>query len=181
MLPSGSSQRPTEKSEGLQRAEEAGDAITFIKMAEEKKAKETEETKKADEKPVLDKEEKKEAKLEPKPEAKEEKKEEKPKEETKKEKKKDKKKEEKVDIVSENVYTIPLGKVHQTKPCYKKANKAVAFVLKYLKRHTKSENIKISSELNAQIWARGACKPPRRVQIKAIVDSEGKVTAAPLK
>jgi len=163
----GRSQRLTERSEGLPRAAETGAETISTKMAEDKKEK------KVEEKPV------EEAKVEAKKEVKEtpvEKKEEK-----KEEKKKDKKEEKKVDIVSETLYTIPLSSVHQSKPYYKRASKAVKFIQKYLVRHTKSENIVIDGALNQHIWARGASKPPRKVQIKAVKDSEGKVVASLLK
>jgi large subunit ribosomal protein L31e len=161
----GRSQPQTERSEGLRRAAETGAEIISTKMAEDKK-----ETK-VEEKPV------EEAKVEAKVE---EKVEEKP-VEKKEEKKKDKKEEKKVDIVSETIYTIPLSLVHRTKPHYKRASKASKFVQKYLVRHTKSENIVIENTLNQYLWARGASKPPRKVQIKAVKDSEGKVVASLLK
>jgi large subunit ribosomal protein L31e len=145
--------------------------------AEEKKA--TVETKEV--KPKEKKEPTDEKKEEKPAEAKEEKKTEKPKDEKadkpKEEKKKKDKDEKKVDIVSENVYTIPLGKAHRTKPIYKRTSKAITFIIKYLQRHTKSDNVKIGEDLNRHLWAKGAKKPPRKVQIKAVKDSEGKVTA----
>jgi large subunit ribosomal protein L31e len=97
-----------------------------------------------------------------------------------KKEKKGKKDKDKVDIVSETLYTVPFRSAHLSKPHFKRTSKAVSFLISYLERHTKSDNIKISSELNQLIWARGPSKPPRRVQIKAIKDSEGKVIAAPL-
>ncbi len=87
------------------------------------------------------------------------------------------KEEEKVDIVSEDVYTIPLRKVYRTKPSYKRANKAVQTLLAYLRKHTKTENVKLDDSLNRRIWSRGASKPPRSVQVKAVKDSEGRVLA----
>ena len=182
----GHSQRRTGRLEDHQRAAEAGERITFTNMAEKEKVKEEKKEEKQEEKPVEAKaEEKKDEKVEPKKEeVKEEKKEEKAEEkkEEKDKKKGDKKKDEKkVDIVSEDVYTIPLKAAHHSKPDYKKTNKAIAFIQKYLKRHTKSDNIKIANDLNQHLWKRGATKPPRRVQIKAIKDSEGKVTATLLK
>jgi large subunit ribosomal protein L31e len=103
------------------------------------------------------------------------------KEEKPKKERKEKKEEKKVDIVSENVYTVPLTKVHHTKPIYRRSKKAITAIVSYLKRHTKSENIKIDDGLNKHVWSRGTCKPPRRVQIKAVKDSEGKVVASLLK
>ncbi len=102
-------------------------------------------------------------------------------EKPKEEKKNEKKKGEKVDVVSEDIYTIPLSKVYRTKPNYKRTNKAVRMLTQYLKRHTKSEDIVIDGQLNRHIWSRGSKKPPRRVQVKAVKDSEGRITATLLK
>ena len=71
--------------------------------------------------------------------------------------------------------------IFETKPHYRRANKAVKFLQDYLKRHTKSDNVKVDGILNQHIWSRGASKPPRKVQIKAVKDSEGKVVASLLK
>ena len=35
-----------------------------------------------------------------------------------------------------------------------------------IKKITKSENILISSELNEEVWKRGAKKPPRKIRVK---------------
>jgi|GEM_PF-3224405 len=141
-------------------------------MAEDKKGK---EKTKAEEKDKKGKEE--EVKVQDKKEEAKEKPKKSDKKEEKKEEKKDKKKDEKVDIVSELVYTVPLRAAYQTKPGYKRTSKAVKILLKYLGRHTKSDNIKIDGQLNKHIWKGGASKPPRKVQIKAVKDSEGKITA----
>ncbi len=85
--------------------------------------------------------------------------------------------EKKSEVVSETIYTISLAAAYRTKPCYKRTNKAIKFLLSFLKRHTKSENVHISPSLNSYIWKRGARRPPRRLQIKAVKDAEGRVTA----
>lgn len=139
------------------------------------------ETKNA-EKPVEKKETKKEVTVE-KAEPKQAEKKAAPKAEAKAEEKgkKPKKEAKKVDIVSENVYTIPLSGVHKSKPAYKRSNKAIKFIVAFLTRHTKPKAVKIDSSINHAIWARGDGKPPRRIQVKAAKDSEGTVTASLLK
>jgi large subunit ribosomal protein L31e len=64
---------------------------------------------------------------------------------------------------------------------YKRTNKAVKILQDYLVRHTKSEKVSLDNGLNHYLWSRGASKPPRKVQIKAVKDSEGKVIASLLK
>lgn len=155
-------------------------------MAEEKKGKEKKKAARGSQgEPAhrdqkVPREEAKDDKVDKKEDAKAEEKKEEAKEESKakkSDKKEEKKKEEKVDIVSETVYTVPLKAAYQTKPSYRRTGKAVKILLKYLKRHTKSDNIKIDGPLNKHIWKGGAGKPPRMVQIKAVKDSEGKITA----
>jgi len=94
---------------------------------------------------------------------------------------KESKKKEKVDIVSETIYTIPLRFVYRKHPSYKRSQKAVTFLVDFLKKHTKSSDIKVDISLNKHIWAHGDSKPPRSVQVKATKDSKGVVTATLLK
>ena len=91
------------------------------------------------------------------------------------------KKEEKVNIVSENIYIIPLRQVYRTHPRYRRSSKAAKMIVKYLKRHTKSDDVRIDIKLNEHLWARGDHKPPRKVQVKAVKDSTGKVVASLVK
>ena len=102
----------------------------------------------------------------------------KPKAEAQKEKPK---KEEKVDIVSENVYTIPLRAAYQTRPKYRITSKAVNIIRVFLTRHAKAKEVRIDADLNAYIWARGDTKPPRKIQVKAVKDSKGIVKASLVK
>jgi large subunit ribosomal protein L31e len=103
---------------------------------------------------------------------------EKPAAEAKKEKPK---KEEKVDIVSENIYTIPLRAAYQTRPKYRISSKAVNMIRVFLTRHAKAKEVLIDADLNAYIWARGDTKPPRKIQVKAVKDSKGIVKASLVK
>lgn len=101
--------------------------------------------------------------------------------EAKAEKPKKEKKEEKVDIVSENIYTVPLRFAYRTRPKYRITSKAVAFLKQFLMRHTKAKEVLVDSELNAYIWAHGDSKPPRKIQVKAAKDSKGIVKASLVK
>jgi hypothetical protein len=47
----------------------------------------------------------------------------------------------------------------------------------FLSKHMKSDNVKVSKEINEKIWGRGIKNPPHKVKITATKDSEGKVTA----
>ena len=79
---------------------------------------------------------------------------------------------------TERVYTIPLGIVKSV-PIWRRSNRAMTEVRKYLARHMKTtvENIKIDTGLNEVIWARGDMKPPLRVRVRAVKFEDGGVEA----
>jgi len=96
------------------------------------------------------------------PEAKKEEKEEKP--------------AEKREIVLERVYTIPLEDAY-AKPAKKRAARAVKILRQFLSRHMKSQNVKISPEVNEFIEERGATSPAKKVRVNASKDKAGMVLA----
>ncbi len=79
---------------------------------------------------------------------------------------------------TERVYTIPL-KVVKNVPIYRRSDRAMAEVRKYLARHMKTpvENVKIDQSLNEVVWARGDMKPPTRVRVRAVKFEDGGVEA----
>lgn len=79
---------------------------------------------------------------------------------------------------TERVYTIPL-KVVKNVPIYRRSDRAMAEVRKYLARHMKTpaEDVKIDQSLNEVIWARGDMKPPTRVRVRAVKFEDGGVEA----
>jgi large subunit ribosomal protein L31e len=89
------------------------------------------------------------------------------------------------DIVEERFYTIPLGKVWIV-PRKKRAPKAArivkAFVLKHMKVLTEAEGeeeperLVIDNEVNEKLWSRGIEKPPRKIRVRVVKDTEGVVT-----
>ncbi|MHA1259694.1 MAG: hypothetical protein ACTSRO_08680 [Candidatus Heimdallarchaeaceae archaeon] len=58
----------------------------------------------------------------------------------------------------ESIYTIPF---------YPLLNKTKEFILK----HTKADVVQITEELNEFMWRRGIQKPPRKVKVKAIIET----------
>jgi len=89
------------------------------------------------------------------------------------------------DIVEERFYTIPLGKVWIA-PRKKRAPKAARivkeFVLKHMKVRTEAEGeeeperLVIDNEVNEKLWSRGIEKPPRKIRVRVVKDTEGVVT-----
>ncbi len=72
------------------------------------------------------------------------------------------------------IYTIPLKRAYYS-PRHRRAKKAVSLVREFILRHMKAEKVIISQHLNEKIWSRGIQKPPRRIRVKAVKDSEGVV------
>ena len=78
----------------------------------------------------------------------------------------------------ERTYTIPLRKAYMKTSRYLRTNRAVREVRMYLKKHMKTENVKLGEELNNALWARGDAKPPHKVTV--VVKKEDDVAYAEL-
>ncbi|RMF55840.1 hypothetical protein D6745_00995 [Candidatus Woesearchaeota archaeon] len=70
--------------------------------------------------------------------------------------------------MAEKTFNIPLRKEFQKSPKYKRAKKAVSAVRMFLRRHMKSENIKIGPHLNEALWKHGIKNPPHHVKVNAL-------------
>ncbi len=89
--------------------------------------------------------------------------------------------EEEIEVVEEKTYTISLRHVWVVTPRGKRAPRAVRDVRDFVARHMKAEEVAISNEVNAAIWARSINKPPRKITVRAVKDKEGKVIVYPAK
>ncbi|MEK6817143.1 MAG: 50S ribosomal protein L31e [Nanoarchaeota archaeon] len=65
----------------------------------------------------------------------------------------------------ERKYVIPLRKECAKVPLYAKTRKAVKATKIFLKKHMKTENVKLGKYLNEALWARGNRHPPARVEV----------------
>ena len=63
----------------------------------------------------------------------------------------------------ERVYIIPLRDVKRV-PRTIRSPKAIRLVREFLKKHMKSDDIKIDSSVNEKIWERGIQKVPPKIQ-----------------
>ena len=72
----------------------------------------------------------------------------------------------------EKVFTIPFREVFE-KSRRRRAKLAVNVVRSFLKKHMKSEEVKIGVSINKSIWARGIQKPPRKVKVHALKTAAG--------
>jgi large subunit ribosomal protein L31e len=97
---------------------------------------------------------------------------------TAKETKKDSKKENKP--VLEREYVVPLRRKTQKVPRYKRAKKAIKVLKEFIAKHMRVEErdlrlVKVDRYLNEEIWFRGIKKPPAKIKVKAIKNSDGSV------
>lgn len=68
---------------------------------------------------------------------------------------------------TEKIYTIPLRDAWKG-PCKKRAKKCSYIIREFVKRHMKTENVKIGTELNHDIWKQGIKSPPRKVKVQVV-------------
>jgi len=77
---------------------------------------------------------------------------------------------------TERVYTIPLRREWVKQSRIKRVPRTVRVIREFLKRHTKAEEVKLSTGLNEFLWLHGTKKPPGKVKVKVSVE-EGKAFA----
>ena len=77
--------------------------------------------------------------------------------------------------VEERIYTVPLGRAWVV-PRYRRAEKAVTVLRKFVQRHMKPSSIIIDTKVNETIWSRGIENPPRKIRVKLSKDEDGAVT-----
>jgi large subunit ribosomal protein L31e len=150
----------TEKAANAEEIPQEKDTSEPLEQSDEGPAEETEATVAAEEETVAEEpaEEIEEAKEEARPEEEEG--------------------EEEVQIVEERVYTIPFRRVWAT-PRGKRTPHASRMLRDFARRHMKSDDVKISSEVNEELWDRGIKKPPRQIKVRIVKDKEGKVIVYP--
>ncbi len=82
-------------------------------------------------------------------------------------------KEKKPEVVSEHVYTIPLSPAWKGTGRITRTKRSVSAVRRFIIRHTRAKDVRISQKLNTALWGGGAKRPPGKVRVKASVDAEG--------
>ena len=71
----------------------------------------------------------------------------------------------------ETIYTVPFFPKLNKTPRYKRAPRAIRMLKEYIVKHTKADFIVITNELNEFMWKRGIEKPPRKIKVRAIVET----------
>lgn len=77
----------------------------------------------------------------------------------------------------ERTYNVPLRKEYMKAPRWSRTKKAVTALRQFLAKHMKSEDVRLSKELNESMWKHGIQNPPHHVKVKAVKDDKGVVKA----
>jgi large subunit ribosomal protein L31e len=72
----------------------------------------------------------------------------------------------------ERAYVVPIRRSTVKTARYLRAKKAVSTIRKFMKRHMKSDDIKIGQELNEVIWARGGKYVPGKLNLTAVKEDD---------
>jgi large subunit ribosomal protein L31e len=87
------------------------------------------------------------------------------------------KKNEKNEIVLERIYNVPLRKEWLKTQKYRRAKKAVNALQQFISKHMKSDDVKIGTHANLEIWKHGIKNPPHHINVKATKYADGSVMA----
>lgn len=77
----------------------------------------------------------------------------------------------------ERIYVIPLREAKLV-PRHRRTRQAAKLVREFLKKHMKSDEIKLDQGLNSKLWKRGGKHPPPRIRVKAVKQDDGTVEAS---
>ena len=81
----------------------------------------------------------------------------------------------------ERTYNVPLRKEFLKVARWKRTKKAVKAFKEFIQKHTKSEDVLVSKEVNEYIWKNGIKNPPHHVKVTVKKDDKGVVKADLLK
>lgn len=70
-------------------------------------------------------------------------------------------------VLETRIYTIPLREVKNTSRL-KRAKRAVSYVQDFIKKHMKTDDVKMSAELNEILWSRGIRYVPSSIKVQAL-------------
>ncbi len=75
------------------------------------------------------------------------------------------------------VYNVPLRKEFLKVPLYKRTPKAMKALKQFLRKHMKSEDIRLSKDINDKMWEKGIRSPPHHIKVEVTKDDKGIVKA----
>jgi len=78
-------------------------------------------------------------------------------------------------IVEERMFRVPLTSAW-TAPIKKRTPRATKVLKSFIRKHMKTENVVISSEVNEVLWGRGIEGVPRHFRVRAAKGKDDRVT-----
>jgi large subunit ribosomal protein L31e len=75
-------------------------------------------------------------------------------------------------MAEEKYLTLNLRKLLVKKQNWRRSESALFILKRLLKRHLKTDKIKISTALNNLIWKRGIKNPKTKIKVKAVKEGE---------
>ncbi|MEM2123197.1 MAG: 50S ribosomal protein L31e [Candidatus Bathyarchaeia archaeon] len=81
-------------------------------------------------------------------------------------------------VSEERIVTMNLKELVRV-PRRQRAPRAIKLIRAQAKRIMKAEEVKVSNEVNEELWSKGIEKPPRRITVKLVKDEEGRITILP--
>ena len=75
-------------------------------------------------------------------------------------------------MAEEKYLTLNLRKLIVKKQNWRRSEAAILMLKRLLKRHLKTDKIKISQALNNLIWKKGMKRPKTKIKVKAIKEGE---------
>ena len=73
-------------------------------------------------------------------------------------------------MADERVYVIPLRGEARKSPRDQRANRTINGIRKFVSRHSKVKDVKVSEKINQAIWSSSRQKPPGKVKVRVRVD-----------
>ena len=65
-------------------------------------------------------------------------------------------------------YVVPLRRKTRLAPKWRRSKKAVSVLKEFIRKHMKTDDVIICSELNEHIWRNGSKNPPGKVSVTAL-------------
>jgi ribosomal protein L31E len=73
-------------------------------------------------------------------------------------------------MADERVYVIPLREEARKSPRNMKANRSMNGIRRFVSRHAKVQDVKVSEKINQAIWSSGRQKTPGKIKVRVRVD-----------
>ena len=70
-------------------------------------------------------------------------------------------------------YVVPLRRKTMTAPKWRRSKKSLSVLKDFMRKHMKTEEVVVCSELNEYIWNNGARNPPGKVSVTALKTDVG--------